>query len=233
MIYFYFLSILFQRREVVLECVSWKETFRSVYLKQSGPASKPNSASCVQSLGAKSTIGNWASFSVSISNTVLSSPLFCRETKNNEMRKLFWLSSHMVSLSSYMLSILPYPLICSLSSHIISYALYPPISSHILTYPIYPHISSHMLSSLAMLSTSIICFFRHGSTYSGSSPGSKRRSCKLSTLSCALHWSYGGRPRCPNKPLTLAVLHELYGGSERRSSKPSTSAILCNLTWTI
>jgi hypothetical protein len=68
--------------------------------------------------------------------------LFCRETKNNEMRKLFWLSSHMVSLSSYMLSILPYPLICSLSSHIISYALYPPISSHILSILTYPLICS-------------------------------------------------------------------------------------------
>lgn len=150
MIYFYFLSILFQKREVVLECVSWKETFRSVYLKQSGPASKPNSASCVQSLGAKSTIGNWASFSVSISNTVLSSPLFCWETKNNEMRKLLWLSSHitdisvshMVSLSSYMLSILPY-------------ALYPPISSHMLSILLYPRISylsSHILSYALFIS---------------------------------------------------------------------------------
>lgn len=49
------------------------------YLKQSGPASKPNSASSFQSLGMKSTMGSWLSFSVSISNTVLSSPFSCEK----------------------------------------------------------------------------------------------------------------------------------------------------------
>ena len=50
-----------------------------IHLKQSGPASKPNSASLLQSLGARSTIGNWLSLSVSISNIVLPSPLSCNE----------------------------------------------------------------------------------------------------------------------------------------------------------
>ena len=94
-IYFISFHIVLKTRVCTRSLVWWKETFCVVYfyLKHSGPASKPNSASCVQSLGAKSTIGSWLSLSVSISNTVLSSPLSCREIKNNEMIRLLWFIS--------------------------------------------------------------------------------------------------------------------------------------------